>query len=188
MSKRKFQAGDKVKVIQDMVVDKGLTGDIIRIDDFGPFPIWINTLQGIHAHSPEHLELVNPDENEESQKGGIDTSKNVKWSRIEHTEHRHGHPMFYNLLDKMADLHSRKNHDYSGTADPLRNLKSSKRLGLNPFMGVLVRLQDKWSRLESLSQTEPEVKEESIEDTLLDNAVYSLLAIILLKEQKNENK
>ena len=100
---------------------------------------------------------------------------------------RHGHPVFYELLEQMADLHSRKNHDYSGTEEPLKNLKSSIRLGIDPVLAVLVRLQDKWSRLEEFAKKGVlEVKDESIEDTLMDNAVYSLLAIVLRREQKIE--
>jgi len=92
--------------------------------------------------------------------------------------------MFYELLEKMADLHSRKNHDYSSHDDPLKNLRSPNRLGVTPFVGVLVRLQDKWSRLEQFATSgELLVKSESVEDTLLDNAVYSLLAIVLYREQ-----
>ncbi len=96
-----------------------------------------------------------------------------------------GHPDFYLLLEQMADLHSRKNHDYAGTSDPLKNLRACTRLDLAPFMGVMVRLQDKWSRLEEFTKSgKLLVKDESVIDTLLDNAVYSLLGIILLKEQK----
>jgi hypothetical protein len=96
----------------------------------------------------------------------------------------YGHPMFYKLLDRMADLHSRKNHDYAGQ-DPLSNLKSSLRLGLSPFLGVLVRLQDKWSRLEQFARSgQLMVKDETVEDTLMDIAVYSLLGIILRREEK----
>ncbi len=97
---------------------------------------------------------------------------------------KYGHPGFYKLLDQMAELHSRKNHDYAGTSDPLRNLRACSRIGMDPFIGVLIRLQDKWSRLESLSTADPLVANESIEDTLLDNAVYSLLAIILRREKQ----
>lgn len=98
---------------------------------------------------------------------------------------QYGHPEFYKLLEQMAALHSRKNHDYAGTKDPLRNLKSSARLGLDPVTGVLVRLQDKMSRLESFAQQgELLVKDESVEDTLMDLAVYSLLGIILRREAK----
>lgn len=95
-----------------------------------------------------------------------------------------GHPAFYELLDDMAELHSRKNHDYAGTSDPLKNLRACVRLDLEPFMGVMVRLQDKWSRLEEfVKSNELMVKNESVVDTLMDNAVYSLLAIILYQEQ-----
>jgi hypothetical protein len=98
---------------------------------------------------------------------------------------RFGHPEFYKLLEQMADLHSRKNHDYAGTKDPLRNLKASERMNVTPFKGVMIRLQDKWSRLEQFMVTdELLVKDESVEDTLMDNAVYSLLAIILRREAK----
>ncbi len=100
---------------------------------------------------------------------------------------QHGHPDFYKLLDQMAELHSRKNHDYAGTSDPLKNLRACTRLELDPFTGVLVRLQDKWSRIEEFVKSKTLlVKNESVEDTLMDNAVYSLLAIILLREQKKD--
>jgi hypothetical protein len=112
-------------------------------------------------------------------------------SKICSTEiEKFGHPDFYKLLNQMAELHSCKNHDYAGTKDPLKNLRACERLNLEPFLGVLVRLQDKWSRLEEfVNSGQLMVKNESVIDTLMDNAVYSLLAIILYKEQqKNENK
>ena len=104
------------------------------------------------------------------------------------TNTQYGHPDFYKLLDQMAELHSRKNHDYAGTSDPLKNLRACTRLELDPFIGVMVRLQDKWSRIEEFVKSKTLlVKNESVEDTLMDNAVYSLLAIILLREQKKSN-
>jgi len=102
---------------------------------------------------------------------------------------KYGHPRFYEILQNMADLHSRKNHDYSGTEDPLKNLHAVEKIGITPFMGVLVRLQDKWSRIEQFANSgKVLVKDESVIDTLLDNAVYSLLGIILLEEEKAKNK
>lgn len=97
-----------------------------------------------------------------------------------------GHPRFYELLLEIADLHARKNHDYSQDKDPLSNLRRPNNLGLPAWMGVLVRLEDKWSRLEELSKKPAMVKGESMKDTLMDNAVYSLLAIILLEEEEKE--
>lgn len=96
--------------------------------------------------------------------------------------HRRGHPLFYELLEQMADLHDRKNANYAEDGNPLSNLKGCERLNIPAFMGVLVRLQDKWSRIEQLAKGKPDLVGESLEDTLMDNAVYSLLAIVLLRE------
>ena len=54
----------------------------------------------------------------------------------------------------------------------------------------IVRLQDKWKRLKNFALVGSlKVKDESFEDTLKDNAVYSLLAIILWREKsaKDDN-
>jgi hypothetical protein len=107
----------------------------------------------------------------------------------EENKEQYGHPKFYKLLEALADLHSRKNHDYAGASDPLKNLRACERLDLEPFMGVMVRLQDKWSRLEEFVKSgELMVKDESVKDTLMDNAVYSILAIILYEEQREADR
>jgi len=109
--------------------------------------------------------------------------------KVEPSKTQFGHPGFYKLLDQMAELHSCKNHDYAGTKDPLKNLRACERLNLEPFLGVLVRLQDKWSRLEEfVNSGQLLVKSEPVIDTLMDNAVYSLLAIILYQEQQKKSE
>ncbi len=98
-----------------------------------------------------------------------------------------GHPGFYQLLGDMAELHSRKNHDYAGEGNPLRNFYKSREQGIEPWRGVMIRLSDKWSRLESFCKQDTlAVKDESVEDTLMDNAVYSLIAILLRREEKGK--
>jgi len=100
---------------------------------------------------------------------------------------KHGHPRFYELLEEMAILHSCKNKDYSGD-NPLSNLKLCTQIGLPAWKGIIVRLMDKWSRLIHFTKKETfEVKNESFKDTLLDNAIYSLLCIILFEERLNDN-
>ena len=95
---------------------------------------------------------------------------------------RQGHPMFYKLLKKAADLHDRKNTNYAAATDPLSNLKASGRMGIEPWKGALVRMQDKMSRLEQLAQGTPDLVGESIEDSLMDLGIYAFLAIVLLRE------
>lgn len=101
-------------------------------------------------------------------------------------EKRAGHPLFYELLEQAADLHSRKNANYAEEGDPLSNLRGCARLNVPPFIGVLVRLQDKWSRIEQLAKGKRDQVGESLEDTLMDNAIYSLLAIVLLREAQGD--
>jgi hypothetical protein len=95
---------------------------------------------------------------------------------------RHGDPRFYQLLEEIAELHSRKNHDYSKPTEPLSNFRKCEAFGVSAFKGVLVRLSDKWSRIEQLSGGK-QAQNESLRDSLIDSAVYSLLAVLLLEDE-----
>lgn len=90
-------------------------------------------------------------------------------------------PAFVKLLDEIKTLHENKNHDYAQDTDPLSNLRKSEAMGIPAWKGVLVRLTDKWSRIEQLANGK-EPKNESLRDSLIDNAVYSLLCVLLLEE------
>lgn len=96
-------------------------------------------------------------------------------------------PEIYWLMKRQAELLLQKGHDYSGTEDSYANLRSSSALGISPWRGVLLRMSDKFSRLCNFScQGILKVKDESVEDTLLDLANYSLLCLVLFKEGQKE--
>lgn len=92
-------------------------------------------------------------------------------------------PAFSELIEEIKKLHESKNHDYAQDDDPLSNLRKCERMGIPAFKGVLVRLTDKWSRIEQLAGGKTP-KHESLRDSLIDSAVYSLLAVLLLDETK----
>lgn len=92
-----------------------------------------------------------------------------------------GDPRFYALLNEIAELHSRKNHDYAKSDEPLSNFNRSRALGVEPWRGVLVRMADKWSRIEQLAGGKV-AKNESLRDSLIDLAVYALIDILLLED------
>lgn len=94
---------------------------------------------------------------------------------------RHGDARFYKLLDEIAALHSSKSHDYTPADDPLANFHRSERLGIPAWKGTLVRMGDKWGRIEQLAAGKTP-KNESLRDTLIDLAVYALLDVVLLDE------
>ena len=84
---------------------------------------------------------------------------------------------FKEIVDQMFDLYHRKNADYGNAFS-----KSFQKFGMQ---SVLMRLTDKYNRLESLTESgTAQVKDESIEDTLMDMANYAILAIIELRSRK----
>ena len=94
-----------------------------------------------------------------------------------------GHPRFYELIEEIKQLHAAKNHDYTKGRDALSNLRACESFGVPAWKGTLVRMCDKWSRLQSFALCDKlKVENEKITDTLMDFAVYSLLEIILIEE------
>lgn len=94
---------------------------------------------------------------------------------------RHGDPRFYKLLEEIAELHSKKSYDYTPAGDPLANFKRSEKLGVPAWKGCLVRMGDKQGRIEQLASGK-DPQNESLRDSLIDNAVYSLLCVLLLED------
>ena len=77
------------------------------------------------------------------------------------------------IFDKCRVILLKKGHDYSGEEDCLSNLRDFG------FLGVVVRLGDKYNRLKNfVKQRTLQVKDESVVDTLLDTINYAFLAII----------
>ena len=74
---------------------------------------------------------------------------------------------YSNILKRMDDTHTRKNHDYGDAA-----YQGYKKFGPAYY---LVQLHNKLSRLESLTNKTQQVKDESIDDTLLDMANYAVM-------------
>jgi len=92
-------------------------------------------------------------------------------------------PAFAKLVDEILALHDSKNSDYASDHDPLSNFRRSEAFGVPAWKGICIRMTDKWSRIEQLANGKVP-KNESLRDSLIDNAVYSLLAIIALEESQ----
>jgi len=97
------------------------------------------------------------------------------------------HPRFAEILKELQILHDKKNSDYSIPDRPLSNLQECEDMGIPGWIGVAVRLGDKYSRLKQCARKhflneELAVKGETVRETLRDNAIYSILAMILYEE------
>lgn len=74
--------------------------------------------------------------------------------------------------DAGISIVEKKNHDYGADADPFRNFRTAGILGLTVEKAILVRVLDKLARVNNLLDHEAYVKDESLEDTLIDAINY----------------
>ena len=94
---------------------------------------------------------------------------------------------FDDALDELKMLHDAKNHDYATAENPYKNLEGVSRIGIEPWRGIVIRLMDKFERVEQYcTNGELAIKSEGMEDTFKDIAVYSTLAMILFRKQQDE--
>ena len=87
---------------------------------------------------------------------------------------------FMDITTNMAKTYAAKNHDYGDSFD-----NSLDKFGL---IASIVRMSDKMNRLETLITKEAQVKDESIKDTLLDLANYSIMTVMWLNKNSNDEK
>jgi hypothetical protein len=95
------------------------------------------------------------------------------------------HPLsqaFHDLLVKAGEMHDRKQADYGRDDDPFYNIKQSANWGIEPWVGAMMRADDKMGRLRAMAQDGGELVNEPIEDSLMDIAVYALIALVLREE------
>lgn len=94
--------------------------------------------------------------------------------------------------DKMKEITKRKNSDYTGNStDPFANFQSVSKIGIcSTEQGFMVRMMDKLMRIRALTVDEQtaQVKDEAIEDTLLDLANYSILLAGFLRAKNKITK
>lgn len=81
------------------------------------------------------------------------------------------------ICDRLNDLYKAKNEDYGDSFG-----KSYREYGLTMSC---IRLEDKLNRLKSLNKNgNAQVKDESIEDTLMDLANYTIMTLIELEGEE----
>lgn len=85
---------------------------------------------------------------------------------------------FKQIANGLTELYERKNADYGNSFS-----KSFEEFGLT---SPVIRLSDKVERLKTLSKQEAKVKDESIQDTVMDIAVYAMLTLMELMNRETK--
>lgn len=81
---------------------------------------------------------------------------------------------------ELNDLYKQKNHDYGNSFAILRKELPNS---------ILVRIYDKYQRLKTLlTGAEQKVKDESIEDTLMDLANYCIMELVERRIDQDDNQ
>ena len=90
---------------------------------------------------------------------------------------------FYRKLEEVAALHAKKSNDYSSATDPLANIRASEEFGVPAWLGAMIRLNDKITRIKSYTRN-GKLSNESVRDSLIDLAVYAIIALTLWDEHE----
>jgi len=99
-----------------------------------------------------------------------------------------GSARFHELLREIGELHDQKQRDYGRPGDPFANIRSSSEFGVRPWVGALVRANDKMKRLQKATRG-GQMANEYVEDSFKDLAVYALIGLCLYEEdQQNPSR
>lgn len=100
---------------------------------------------------------------------------------------RLGNPRFLELCAQEVLTHKQKAAGYSGSDNPdtWGNFREAEAWGLTPVEGCLVRMGDKYRRVQNLRRNAANDQVgESIKDTLLDLSNYAKIAVCLIEEEE----
>lgn len=96
---------------------------------------------------------------------------------------------FKSITDRMYETTRAKNSDYTGDEeDAFKNFRMVEELGVaSTEQGFVTRMTDKLMRISTFVQRGIlKVKDEKVEDTLIDLAVYCILMVCYLRDKKDD--
>jgi len=151
-------------------VDKPLLPNEKLVKEWKEYTERVNMFMAKHPKLPKYivkafmLDEYPGDENKQDEQclGG------VKWDVAE----------FEKITTQMFETYKKKNADYGSSFDDLFD-----EFGMT---SALIRMKDKYNRLKSITEKKDiQVKDESVEDTLLDLANYCILTVLKLRKDRD---
>lgn len=91
---------------------------------------------------------------------------------------RTGDPRIYALFDRIRELHVTKGNDYADNADHFRNVRQAQDFGVAPWVGAMLRGNDKMERVKNFAAGTT-LNHESVANSMFDLAAYCFIALAL---------
>ena len=98
-----------------------------------------------------------------------------------------GDPEFEKVIQEVLEMHRRKGADYGTDQDFFANVSQSALWGIDPWVGAMLRLNDKVIRLQQAA-TRGSLANEGVEDSMLDIATYAIIALCLFRRAGNSDR
>lgn len=95
----------------------------------------------------------------------------------------HRYAQFYALLEEVKALHDSKGSDYEGEGKSYCNLRGPEEWGVPAWVYAMTRCEEKMRRIKTFAKGST-LKHEGARDSLMDIAVLSLIAIVLMEEKE----
>ena len=115
--------------------------------------------------------------------GGLDKRYYDKYRTPEVAQRHPSSQKFHDFCDQMKALHDKKQQDYGRANDPFANVRSTEDWGQPAWVGAMIRATDKLRRLQKAAQGGT-MANESVEDSFMDLAVYSIIGLVLYREKE----
>lgn len=89
----------------------------------------------------------------------------------------------------VVGLMKKKNNDYTAGVSPFANFEQSTNYGVDPIVGLSIRMGDKMKRVETFCKNgKLSVENEGVEDAYKDLIGYSLIALAMLENERTSNE
>ena len=92
---------------------------------------------------------------------------------------------FDEILLQLGALHWQKSIDYGTDGDTYQNFRGSAKMGIPPWKGAFIRLQDKVQRICKFAK-DGKLANESVIDSFNDLAVYAIICRLLFEEEQTK--
>jgi len=115
------------------------------------------------------------------------------WQGKTGEEYTMDYASYFHFIEKEVSsiiaLMKNKNKDYTAGGGPFVNFEQAKDFGINPLLGLSLRMGDKFKRVQSYFKNQSmSVESEGIEDAYRDLIGYSLIALAMLEEKRRKGE